>query len=146
MNIRALTICQPFAHLICLPESDPLNKRVENRKWFTPYRGPLAIHAGKSRDWLEPHEDRPGYDMTGVRLDELKYSAIVAIADLIDCIRIDAVSSSGCPADRLWMRKHIHTEGPWCLVLANVRPLHIPVPRGALGLWVWTPPADWRMP
>lgn len=28
-------------------------KRVENREWPTSYRGPLLIHAGKSREWLD---------------------------------------------------------------------------------------------
>lgn len=51
--MKALTICQPYAALICLPSTDWRHKRVENRKWFTSYRGPLLIHAGKSRDWLE---------------------------------------------------------------------------------------------
>ena len=45
--MKALTICQPYPHLIMLGE-----KPVENRTWATSYRGPLAIHAGKSRQWL----------------------------------------------------------------------------------------------
>lgn len=40
--MKALTISQPYASLIARGE-----KFVENRRWPTPYRGPLAIHAGK---------------------------------------------------------------------------------------------------
>ena len=41
--MKAITISQPWAHLIVRGE-----KRVENRTWPTEHRGPLAIHAGKS--------------------------------------------------------------------------------------------------
>lgn len=51
--MKALTICQPYASLVMLPESDPRHKRVENRRWATKFRGRLAIHAGKSRNWLD---------------------------------------------------------------------------------------------
>jgi hypothetical protein len=44
---KALTICQPYAELIARGE-----KVIENRTWPTSYRGPLLIHAGKSREWL----------------------------------------------------------------------------------------------
>ena len=38
---RALTLHQPWASLIALGV-----KTIETRSWSTPYRGPLAIHAG----------------------------------------------------------------------------------------------------
>lgn len=31
--MKALTIFQPYAHLICLPGDDDRSKRVENRTW-----------------------------------------------------------------------------------------------------------------
>jgi activating signal cointegrator 1 len=40
-TIKALTIYQPWASLIALGE-----KKIETREWYTPHRGPLAIHAG----------------------------------------------------------------------------------------------------
>ena len=51
--MKALTICQPYAEMIANHE-----KPIENRTWPTSYRGPLAIHAGKSRAWLPdlPHD------------------------------------------------------------------------------------------
>jgi hypothetical protein len=57
--MKALTICQPYAHLIVRGE-----KRVENRTWPTRYTGPLAIHAGKSRQWLSPG-DVPAFELKG---------------------------------------------------------------------------------
>src|SRR6516165_9385512 len=38
--MKALSVRQPFAHLIVTGI-----KRIENRFWATPYRGPLLIHA-----------------------------------------------------------------------------------------------------
>ncbi|MBL8866467.1 MAG: ASCH domain-containing protein, partial [Planctomycetia bacterium] len=40
----ALSIHQPWAHAIL-----HFGKSVENRTWSTSYRGPLLIHAAKSR-------------------------------------------------------------------------------------------------
>jgi hypothetical protein len=41
---KVLTVCQPYAEMIACG-----HKPVENRVWWTFYRGPLLIHAGKSR-------------------------------------------------------------------------------------------------
>jgi hypothetical protein len=50
--MKCLTICQPHAWGIVHG-----TKRIENRRWYTGYRGPLLIHAGKSKDWLGLWED-----------------------------------------------------------------------------------------
>lgn len=116
--MKALTICQPYAHLIVAGE-----KRVENRTWPTSYRGHLAIHAGKSRSWLAPGDEAfyPG----------MVFGAVVAIARLADCVRL-----SNLPAD---LKGHEHAHGPWCWLLEDVTPFPKPFPaRGAQGLWEWT--------
>lgn len=127
--MKILTICQPFAHLIVTGE-----KRVENRVWATSYRGPLVIHAGKSRDWLEA--DDAGMDEEyGIPLTNMAFGAIVGIADLIDCKHIEAILKMGAMNPMSWLQTHEHTEGPWCFVLANVRRLVTPIfYRGAQGL------------
>lgn len=104
----ALTICQPYAHLISVGE-----KPIENRVWSTAYRGPLIIHAGKSRAWMADH-DRAEYT----------FGAIVAVVDLQACLHI---------RQRSWgrwepLRNHHHANGPWCWVMDNVRLLREPVP------------------
>ncbi len=133
--MKAITILQPFAHLICLPESDPRHKRVENRTWPTKYRGPLVIHAGQSRKHLSPDE---------LLSDEFCFGRIVATCDLIACLPIDAILiGSALPAlcrplpySLHWLYSHEHTEGPWCWVLANVKPLANPIRyRGAQRLF-----------
>lgn len=140
--MKALTICQPYATLICLPESDPRHKRVENRTWPTRHRGPLAIHAGKSLAWLD-HEDAADV------FEVMPFGAIVGVAELVGCFGVTlARVGKGrgrklvpvAPADALatwpWLRGHRHVEGPVCWVLQNVRPLARPVPwKGRQGLW-----------
>ena len=115
--MKALTICQPYAHLIVIGD-----KIIENRKWATSYRGPLAIHAGKSRQWLEDGDEQEWPHMV--------FGAVVAIADLRGCARLEDLP--------LEYRDHAHASGPWCWILRNVLPLKKPIPmRGAQGLWEW---------
>ena len=119
--MKALTICQPYAELIAL-----LEKPVENRTWTTDYRGPLAIHAGKSRDWLGPG------DME--RYPDMAFGAFVAVGNLVACLRVNSITSSHDPK-MIALAANVHTEGPWCWVLDNVRRID-PIPyRGAQGLW-----------
>ena len=119
--MKALTVCQPYAHLIALGI-----KRVENRTWATNFRGRLAIHAGKSRAWLL-HGDQD-------RWPDMAFGAVIATADLTNCVSIDRVRRLD-PAYS-WVAAHEHTEGPFCWVLENVTPLSAVVPcRGQPGLF-----------
>jgi hypothetical protein len=127
--MKALTISQPYATLIADGE-----KWVENRKWGTSYRGPLAIHAGKGTQYLSPIE-LAGYHS----------GCIVATCELVACLPLDsmrklspeqAIGKTGLMI--IDVLHHEHTEGPFCWILQNVRPLIPPVPcKGAQGLWEW---------
>lgn len=119
--MRALTICQPYAHLIVIGE-----KRVENRLWHTRYRGPLAIHAGKSLEWMGGEKPPP----------DMAFGAIVGIADIVDCIDIFEIQIGNYDEKYPWIADHKHVHGPWCFVLENVRHINVPVPwKGAQGFW-----------
>ncbi len=121
--VRGLTICQPWASLIALGE-----KRVENRKWFTDYRGPLVIHAGKSKQWLRTWQ--------GPIPEPMPFGEIVALANLVACVHIIKARSGTLPDRLAWVQDHEFTEGPWCLILDDIRPLEQSVSySGALGLW-----------
>jgi hypothetical protein len=112
--MRALTVCQPYAELIASGV-----KLVENRRWSTHYRGPLAIHAGASRAMLADWDGDP---------DRLQYGAIIAVVTLVGCVELEQL-----PA-RLVGHKHAH--GPWCWLLKDARRLTTPVRvSGRLGLW-----------
>jgi hypothetical protein len=119
--MKALTICQPYAHLITIGE-----KRVENRSWPTSYRGRLAIHAGKSREWMDEDDLKVYPDMV--------FGAVVAVADLVDCVRYDHIQDH--QKKYPWLGEHHHASGPWCFVLADVKRLEKPIPwRGAQGFF-----------
>ena len=124
--MKALTICQPYAQLIVRGE-----KRVENREWPTRYRGPLAIHAGVSREWLQP-EDLVAFELLH---DPLVFGAVVGVANLVACLHIEAITLAKVEKRFPWIRDHEHTNGTWCWVLEDVRRFD-PIPwKGAQRLW-----------
>lgn len=114
--MKTLTVCQPWAWaLIHGP------KRIENRSWPTRYRGPLLIHAGKTRNRLGDEEDSLP-DLPPYRL--LEFGALIGVVELVDCVPVELVV--GEP----------FAEGPWCWLLRNPRAID-PMPMlGKLGLWV----------
>lgn len=116
--LRALTVCQPFAHLIALGL-----KPIENREWPTKYRGDLVIHAGKSRDWLGP-DDLACYPA-------MVFGAVVCRVELYDCVPLRNLP----PA----LTGHQHAHGPWCWLLRNVRRCYPREVRGAQGIWTIDP-------
>lgn len=124
--MRAITICQPYASLIATGQ-----KRVENRSWPTRYRGAIAVHAGKSRQWLGSWD--------GPMPEPMPFGAVIAKVNLIACLPIDEISRGLHDQQFPWLREHEHTEGPWCWVLENVLQLPEPVPAsGAQGIWLWS--------
>lgn len=125
--MKALTICQPYPWLIITGE-----KPVENRSWPTSYRGPLAIHAGKSRKWLNDDDEA----RAAAAGDPLVFGAIVATCILTDCVRIEDIESGKLHAKYPQLANHAHCFGPWCWVLTDVQRLAVPVPwRGEQGLF-----------
>ena len=115
--MKALSIRPAWAHAIA-----HLGKRVENRTWRTTYRGPILIHASST---MRPEDITALEAIVGRRVDvdSLHRGAIVAIADLVDCVDAAKASSK-------W------TFGPIAWRLRNVRPLRHPVQAsGKLGLW-----------
>lgn len=119
--MKALTICQPYPYLICLPVSDLRHKRVENRIWYTPYRGMLYIHAGKSREWLDVEAGvEQAYQ---IPVNELVFGAIVAVAELVDCVSLASITRREHDAKYPWLREHAHTNGPYCWILDHVAPI-----------------------
>jgi hypothetical protein len=124
--MRILTVRQPWAWAII-----HAGKAVENRRWSTDYRGPVAIHAGLrfDHDWASAALDdamRPARNTREVgrpRPWEV-FGAIIGVVDLVDVHEFDGIECS-----------------PWAqsdachLILENARPLREPIPfTGALGL------------
>jgi len=128
--MKALTISQPYASLIASGE-----KWVENRSWFTPYRGPLAIHAGSGTQYL-----------TKSQLREYPTGVVIAVCRLAACIKFGphditeaAVLIQGTTKTVADLMGHEHAEGPWCWILEDVQKLGDHVKCGGhLGLWECT--------
>jgi len=117
-----LAVHQPWAWAIL-----HAGKTVENRGWPTRYRGPLLIHASKTRSSYDREAKLDWLKLYGVALrrwEELTAGALVGVVDLVDCLPVAQVATSP------WV------EGPVCWVLANPRPFPNPVLwRGMQGLF-----------
>ena len=109
--MKALSIQQPWAHLIIYGQ-----KNIENRRWQTNLRGRIYIHASKKID-------RYAYDQLIVanismpHIVELKRGGIIGTVDLLDCVK--------------W---HVSRWffGPYGFVLGDPHPLPFIPCRGAL--------------
>lgn len=131
--MKALSIRQPWAWAIV-----HCGKDVENRTWYTGYRGEVLIHAcalpprtnaGRIPRALQDElvDALDAIEQLVTLVGPLSYDmlraqsgGIVARARIVDCVR-----ESKSP----WF------VGPWGIVLADVTPIDIIPCRGQLGLW-----------
>jgi hypothetical protein len=120
--MKAITICQPYAAAIMSGA-----KKVENRNWFTSHRGPLAIHAGKSKSWMDDFE-AVSRSVPGLTHDSLMFGALLGFVQVIDCKPVT-----------LYEHQYGYDEwayGEFCWVLRNPVMLRKPlVMSGKLGLF-----------
>lgn len=87
MNKKALSVKQPYAHLICKGIKD-----IENRTWRTYYRGRVYIHAS-AKSTNEPYmifTDEQIDVIDNVIMDVCESyeqtSAIIGHVDIVDCV------------------------------------------------------------
>jgi hypothetical protein len=117
--MKARSIHQPWANAILHQ-----GKNVENRRWQTSHRGPLLIHASKSRASYD--RQRPAdWAMAGLILpswEDLTKGAILGVVDVIDCVQKERDYFLPGHGPNIWV------EGPWLWVLANPRAFENPVP------------------
>jgi hypothetical protein len=106
--MKALAVCQPWAWAIVHG-----SKKIENRYRRTHYRGPLVIHASRSRRYVggEYADLLPGLPPW----EELEYGALVGVVEVVDCVPVAGVA------------RDPFAVGPWCWLLADSRPIR-PVP------------------
>jgi hypothetical protein len=132
--MRALTLIEPYATLIAVG-----HKKIETRPWPAVYRGPILIHAGKSREWIEPIFiaelfAKAGIDGAVRPTDAYPWplGMVVARARLADCVPTGRVGAISAKERALGD----YSEGRFAFILEDVAPLIEPVPaKGALGLW-----------
>jgi hypothetical protein len=106
--MKALSVCQPWAWAIVAGL-----KTVENRTRRTRHRGPLVIHASKSRHYLEEDFSHllPGLPPA----DRLDLGVLIGVVEVVDCVPL--AEAKGNP----------FAVGPWCWLLRNPRSIR-PVP------------------
>lgn len=150
--MKALTLHQPWATLVAISA-----KRIETRSWNTNYRGPLAIHAGKNREWEYLINETPFYKALSMHptvwhmQPPIPWGCIVATCELGDCQRTDEFNfipeAHEVRINGIWRRWDItkqerafgdYSEGRWMWFLDNIKILPEPIPaKGARRLWEW---------
>ncbi len=161
--MRGLTLTQPWATLVAVGA-----KRIETRGWATAYRGPIAIHAGQGLgpvggrqglhhqcavprffralhlSMFRVRQSRDGETWPEYDADLLPRGAIVAVAELVDCVTTLACEDPPLRdgAGNRWPLTDQerafgdYSAGRYAWLLADVRRLPTPIPcKGALGLW-----------
>lgn len=122
--MKALTVCQPYAHLITVGA-----KFVENRTWHVAYRGWLAVHAGSSTLWMRSEDWH--------EFPAVVFGGFVAVARLVGVMSVQrARAIARREPEYAWLADHPHLEGPMCWIFNEVRPLTRAVAcSGRRGLW-----------
>jgi activating signal cointegrator 1 len=151
--MKALSLWQPWASAIAVGA-----KRIETRSWATAYRGPILIHASKSRCCLPYKRDgfpgpfsdnwagRLAMEAAGIPLDyEFPLGALIAVAELVGWERFDETTASSSVIHTAGRRFELtpqelalgdYSPGRYGWVLANVRALPTPIPyTGRQGLF-----------
>ena len=134
--MKALTLWQPWASLVAIEA-----KKIETRSWYTSYRGPLAIHAAKTKKSLGLFMEDPFLDAlvsAGYMLTTLPFGVIVATCNLTSVIRITDTNASRLSSNEISFGDY--TPGRFAWMLDDIEPFESPVPvRGHQGLWNWKP-------
>lgn len=148
--MKVLTLTQPLATLVAIGA-----KAIETRSWRTHYEGPIAIHAAKgfpddsqSLCHREPFVMRL-IDAGFNKAADLPRGAIIAVADLVFCVPVEAIEqrwqqpgrfAQQFPEDRERAFGDFST-GRYGWLLERVTGLRAPIPcKGAPRLW--TPTED----
>ena len=122
--MKAVTVWEPYASAIAKGL-----KKYETRSWKTNYRGPIVIHASARK----MNNERVTL-AENVGILKPKYSQVVAIADLTDCIQMT----------RDFILKQNATEvsfGNWCVgkyawKLENIKIINSEdIIKGKQGMW-----------
>jgi hypothetical protein len=121
--MKALTVRQPWASLIISGGKD-----IENRDWYTGFRGRVAIHSSSKltmADLEDCHEflvhSIPHLSLERFKRASLPLGSILGTVEITGCVR--------------------QSESPWFFgkygfVLRNPQPLAKPIPiKGHLGFW-----------
>jgi hypothetical protein len=141
--VKALSLWQPWATAIARGA-----KKIETRGWATKYRGPLLIHAARTKVGLDVVRAEPLLwaavlapvpPQTIVSaFQALPFGALVARCELVDCVSTNDVETLRAACRRLGEKYSPHERelgnydrGRWAWLLRDIRPLAEPVPMRA---------------
>jgi hypothetical protein len=144
--MKAVTLWQPHAMFVATGW-----KEVETRDWYTPYRGPLAIHSARRWTGTEENALHRILAETGAPVNlvaEMSFGMIEATCTLAACVMIGPQITGTCrklkPAFEPLHGWDVETEmgdylpGRYAWILRDVVRLPLPIPaRGYRKLWEW---------
>lgn len=122
--MKALTVRQPWAWLLFH------GKPVENRDWYSGYRGPLAIQAAKGMTRAEYEDAKEFVSIIAPEIanllpamESLERGAVIGFVKMTDCVR---------------EHPSPFFQGKYGFVFEEQSLLSTPIPAvGALGFWEW---------
>jgi len=140
--MKAITIWQPWAYLLCMGK-----KRFETRSWSTVIRGRMAIHAGVSKQGINNLMD--AYMWGGENIEEfeaevgpcgvwkrLPYGAVVGTGNLVACHKI--TPSFAGRLDAREIKFGDYSIGRFAWEFDSPIMFEKPIPaRGRYGIWEW---------
>jgi hypothetical protein len=100
VKMKCLSVRQPWANAICTA-----GKTVENRVWYTAYRGPLLIHASQRIAWQAAREGPLAKRLQSViAAGPMPTGAIIGVVLLLDVVE-DSPSEWAEPDSWHWRSK-----------------------------------------
>lgn len=146
--MKALSLWQPWASAIAVGA-----KRIETRSWETSYRGPLLIHAARTKVGMEALRMNawmwravlavsPSVSVE-TAFAELPFGAVLARCELVDCVPAGDTEAIRAVAQSIGERYSPYERelgnyrtGRWAWMLSKVEPLPAAVStRGRQGLF-----------
>jgi activating signal cointegrator 1 len=133
--MKAVSLWEPWASAMAWGL-----KGNETRHWYTAYRGPIAIHAAKTRehaDFIHEREVREAFAGVGIRaVEDLPFGCVVCTGFLRDVVRVETIRGKISPLE---LALGNYDDGRFAWVIDSVKRLEKPEPaKGAQGFWEWT--------
>ena len=134
--MKTISLLQPWASLVVMGA-----KTIETRSWQTAYRGPLLIHASRSRK-AGALRHQPPFNQYIPAFDDLPFGAIIGSVTLKEIVPIEHLHLSVEKLDALTLEEKAFGDykGRYAWLFADPLPLEPPIPiSGALRLWDYRP-------
>lgn len=131
--MKALSLWQPWATLIAIGA-----KQYETRSWAHSWRGPIVIHAAKSKNGLETMFSTTIFVKTlntaGYKwIEDLPLGAALCVVDLVDIVKVETIRDVISEQESAFGN---YADGRYAWKLANPRRFKAPIPlRGQQGLF-----------